>query len=214
MKKTCRKLNNHAVTLVEVLAAIVIIGIIGAGILSIMNSSVKTTLKTSRKEYAASYARNVNEIWLWHKRYNPQKELNSESDFQTFHYSLARFIFNLNYADENTDDPEIYVCLKDERKEADGTVHPKTFFTVYFDSNWQQLKVPIIGDTRGNPDDVLESDVAFSIIISPGTVTSTADGTVGLSESIKIEVYTGFVDPSAEDYSSIKTQADRLIASY
>lgn len=215
MKKTRKKLNNRGFTLLEVLVAIVIIGIIGTGVLSICVSSVKTSLKTSRTENAAAYAGNINEIWLWHKRYNPHKQSASEEDFQTFHYSLARFIFNLNYADGSTDDPEIYVCLRSEKTE-DGTVQPKTYFTVYFDSLWKQLKVPIIDDTRNSEDDVLESDVAYSIVITSGSVSQ--DGSVPSAnspESIRIEIYTGFVDPSQEtEYNSIKADGERLIGTY
>lgn len=212
MKKTRKKLNNRGFTLLEVLVAIVIIGIIGTGVLSICVSSVKTSLKTSRTENAAAYAGNINEIWLWHKRYNPQKLSSDEKAFQTFHYSLARFIFTNEYNpnDENSD-PEIYVCV---RTNAAGS--EKRYFVVYFDSSWKQLKVPITGNTRTKDDDVLESDVSYSIVITSGSVL--LGGSVPSAnspESIRIEIYTGFVDPSQEtEYNSIKADGERLIGTY
>lgn len=211
MKKTRKKLNNRGFTLLEVLVAIVIIGIIGTGVLSICVSSVKTSLKTSRTENAAAYAGNINEIWLWHKRYNPQKLSSGEKAFQTFHYSLARFIFTNEYNpnDENSD-PEIYGYV---RTNADGS--EKRYFVVYFDSSWKQLKVPIVGETRTTNDDVLESDVSYSIVITSGSVSQGGSvPSANSPESIRIEIYTGFVDPSQEEYASIKADGERLIGTY
>ena len=208
MKKTRKKLNNRGFTLLEVLVAIVIIGIIGTGVLSICVSSVKTSLKTSRTENAAAYAGNINEIWLWHKRYNPQKLSSDEKAFQTFHYSLARFIFTNEYNpnDENSD-PEIYTCLRTERN-GGSDINGKTCFVVYFDSSWKQLKVP-------NTDEESD-DVSYSIVITSGSVSQ--DGSVPSAnspESIRIEIYTGFVDPSQEtEYNSIKADGERLIGTY
>lgn len=208
MKKTRKKLNNRGFTLLEVLVAIVIIGIIGTGVLSICVSSVKTSLKTSRTENAAAYAGNINEIWLWHKRYNPQKLSSDEKAFQTFHYSLARFIFTNEYNpnDENSD-PEIYTCLRTERNDG-SDINEKTCFVVYFDSSWKQLKVP-------NTDEESD-DVSYSIVITSGSVSQ--DGSVPSAnspESIRIEIYTGFVDPSQEtEYNSIKADGERLIGTY
>lgn len=211
MKKTRKKLNNRGFTLLEVLVAIVIIGIIGTGVLSICVSSVKTSLKTSRTENAAAYAGNINEIWLWHKRYNPQKLSSGEKAFQTFHYSLARFIFDYNNPSSQESDPEIYVYVRTNADESE-----KRYFVVYFDSSWKQLKVPIVGETRTNNDDVLESDVSYSIVITSGSVSQ--DGSVPSAnspESIRIEIYTGFVDPSQEtEYNSIKADGERLIGTY
>lgn len=216
MKKTRKKLNNRGFTLLEVLVAIVIIGIIGTGVLSICVSSVKTSLKTSRTENAAAYAGNINEIWLWHKRYNPQKLFSDEKAFQTFHYSLARFIFTNEYNpnDENSD-PEIYTCLRTERNDG-SDIKEKTCFVVYFDSSWKQLKVPIVGETRTNNDDVLESDVSYSIVITSGSVSQEGGSVPSANspESIRIEIYTGFVDPSQEEYASIKADGERLIGTY
>lgn len=211
MKKTRKKLNNRGFTLLEVLVAIVIIGIIGTGVLSICVSSVKTSLKTSRTENAAAYAGNINEIWLWHKRYNPQKLSSGEKAFQTFHYSLARFIFDYNNPSSQESDPEIYVYV---RTNADGS--EKRYFVVYFDSSWKQLKVPIVGETRTNNDDVLESDVSYSIVITSGSVSQGGSVLSANSpESIRIEIYTGFVDPSQEtEYNSIKADGERLIGTY
>lgn len=206
MKKTRKKLNNRGFTLLEVLVAIVIIGIIGTGVLSICVSSVKTSLKTSRTENAAAYAGNINEIWLWHKRYNPQKLSSDEKAFQTFHYSLARFIFTNEYNpnDENSD-PEIYTCLRTERNDG-SAIKEKTCFVVYFDSSWKQLKVP-------NTDE--ESDVSYSIVITSGSVSRGGSVLSANSpESIRIEIYTGFVDPSQEEYASIKADGERLIGTY
>lgn len=204
MKKTRKKLNNRGFTLLEVLVAIVIIGIIGTGVLSICVSSVKTSLKTSRTENAAAYAGNINEIWLWHKRYNPQKLSSDEKAFQTFHYSLARFIFTNEYNpnDENSD-PEIYVCV---RTNADGS--GKRYFVVYFDSSWKQLKVP-------NTDEESD-DVSYSIVITSGSVSQGGSvPSANSPESIRIEIYTGFVDPSQEtEYNSIKADGERLIGTY
>ena len=208
MKKTRKKLNNRGFTLLEVLVAIVIIGIIGTGVLSICVSSVKTSLKTSRTENAAAYAGNINEIWLWHKRYNPQKLSSDEKAFQTFHYSLARFIFTNEYNpnDENSD-PEIYTSLRTERNDG-SDINEKTCFVVYFDSSWKQLKVP-------NTDEESD-DVSYSIVITSGSVSQ--DGSVPSAnspESIRIEIYTGFVDPSQEtEYNSIKADGERLIGTY
>jgi len=207
MKKTRKKLNNRGFTLLEVLVAIVIIGIIGTGVLSICVSSVKTSLKTSRTENAAAYAGNINEIWLWHKRYNPQKLSSDEKAFQTFHYSLARFIFTNEYNpnDENSD-PEIYTCLRTERNNG-SDIKEKTCFVVYFDSSWKQLKVP-------NTDE--ESDVSYSIVITSGSVSQGGSvPSANSPESIRIEIYTGFVDPSQEtEYNSIKADGERLIGTY
>ena len=204
MKKTRKKLNNRGFTLLEVLVAIVIIGIIGTGVLSICVSSVKTSLKTSRTENAAAYAGNINEIWLWHKRYNPQKLSSDEKDFQTFHYSLARFIFDYNYNPSSPDsDPQIDVYVITN---ADGS--EKQYFVVYFDSSWKQLKVP-------NTDE--ESDVSYSIVITSGSVSqgSSDSSDANSPESIRIEIYTGFVDPSQEtEYNSIKADGERLIGTY
>lgn len=203
MKKTRKKLNNRGFTLLEVLVAIVIIGIIGTGVLSICVSSVKTSLKTSRTENAAAYAGNINEIWLWHKRYNPQKLSSGEKAFQTFHYSLARFIFDYNYNPSSQEsDPEIYGYV---RTNADGS--EKRYFVVYFDSSWKQLKVP-------NTDE--ESDVSYSIVITSGSVSQGGSVLSANSpESIRIEIYTGFVDPSQEtEYNSIKADGERLIGTY
>lgn len=203
MKKTRKKLNNRGFTLLEVLVAIVIIGIIGTGVLSICVSSVKTSLKTSRTENAAAYAGNINEIWLWHKRYNPQKLSSGETAFQTFHYSLARFIFDYNYNPSSQEsDPEIYGYV---RTNADG--NEKRYFVVYFDSSWKQLKVP-------NTDE--ESDVSYSIVITSGSVSQGGSvPSANSPESIRIEIYTGFVDPSQEtEYNSIKADGERLIGTY
>lgn len=202
MKKTRKKLNNRGFTLLEVLVAIVIIGIIGTGVLSICVSSVKTSLKTSRTENAAAYAGNINEIWLWHKRYNPQKLSSDETAFQTFHYSLARFIFDYNYNPSSQEsDPETYVCVITN---ADGS--EKRYFVVYFDSSWKQLKVP-------NTDE--ESDVSYSIVITSGSVSrGSSVPSANSPESIRIEIYTGFVDPSQEEYASIKADGERLIGTY
>lgn len=208
MKKTRKKLNNRGFTLLEVLVAIVIIGIIGTGVLSICVSSVKTSLKTSRTENAAAYAGNINEIWLWHKRYNPQKLYSGEKAFQTFHYSLARFIFTNEYNpnDENSD-PEIYTCLRTERNDG-SDINEKTCFVVYFDSSWKQLKVP-------NTDEESD-DVSYSIVITSGSVSQGGSVLSANSpESIRIEIYTGFVDPSQEtEYNSIKADGERLIGTY
>lgn len=210
MKKTRKKLNNRGLTLLEVLVAIVIIGIIGTGVLSICVSSVKTSLKTSRTENAAAYAGNINEIWLWHKRYNPQKLSSGEKAFQTFHYSLARFIFDYNNPSSQESDPEIYVYVRTNADESE-----KRYFVVYFDSSWKQLKVPIVGETRTNNDDVLESDVSYSIVITSGSVSQGGSVLSANSpESIRIEIYTGFVDPSQEEYASIKADGERLIGTY
>ncbi len=203
MKKTRKKLNNRGFTLLEVLVAIVIIGIIGTGVLSICVSSVKTSLKTSRTENAAAYAGNINEIWLWHKRYNPQKLSSGEKAFQTFHYSLARFIFDYNYNPSSQEsDPAIYGYV---RTNADGS--EKRYFVVYFDSSWKQLKVP-------NTDE--ESDVSYSIVITSGSVSQGSSvPSANSPESIRIEIYTGFVDPSQEtEYNSIKADGERLIGTY
>lgn len=208
MKKTRKKLNNRGFTLLEVLVAIVIIGIIGTGVLSICVSSVKTSLKTSRTENAAAYAGNINEIWLWHKRYNPQKLSSGEKAFQTFHYSLARFIFTNEYNpnDENSD-PEIYTCLRTERNNG-SDIKEKTCFVVYFDSSWKQLKVP-------NTDEESD-DFSYSIVITSGSVSQGGSVLSANSpESIRIEIYTGFVDPSQEtEYNSIKADGERLIGTY
>ncbi len=207
MKKTRKKLNNRGFTLLEVLVAIVIIGIIGTGVLSICVSSVKTSLKTSRTENAAAYAGNINEIWLWHKRYNPQKLFSGEKAFQTFHYSLARFIFTNEYNpnDENSD-PEIYTCLRTERNDG-SNIKEKTCFVVYFDSSWKQLKVP-------NTDEESD-DVSYSIVITSGSVSQGGSvPSANSPESIRIEIYTGFVDPSQEEYASIKADGERLIGTY
>lgn len=208
MKKTRKKLNNRGFTLLEVLVAIVIIGIIGTGVLSICVSSVKTSLKTSRTENAAAYAGNINEIWLWHKRYNPQKLSSGEKAFQTFHYSLARFIFTNEYNpnDENSD-PEIYTCLRTERNNG-SDIKEKTCFVVYFDSSWKQLKVP-------NTDEESD-DVSYSIVITSGSVSrGSSVPSANSPESIRIEIYTGFVDPSQEtEYNSIKADGERLIGTY
>lgn len=208
MKKTRKKLNNRGFTLLEVLVAIVIIGIIGTGVLSICVSSVKTSLKTSRTENAAAYAGNINEIWLWHKRYNPQKLSSDEKAFQTFHYSLARFIFTNEYNpnDENSD-PEIYTCLRTERNDG-SNIKEKTCFVVYFDSSWKQLKVP-------NTDEESD-DVSYSIVITSGSVSQGGSvPSANSPESIRIEIYTGFVDPSQEtEYNSIKADGERLIGTY
>lgn len=208
MKKTRKKLNNRGFTLLEVLVAIVIIGIIGTGVLSICVSSVKTSLKTSRTENAAAYAGNINEIWLWHKRYNPQKLSSGEKAFQTFHYSLARFIFTNEYNpnDENSD-PEIYTCLRTERNDG-SDIKEKTCFVVYFDSSWKQLKVP-------NTDEESD-DVSYSIVITSGSVSQGGSvPSANSPESIRIEIYTGFVDPSQEtEYNSIKADGERLIGTY
>lgn len=210
MKKTRKKLNNRGFTLLEVLVAIVIIGIIGTGVLSICVSSVKTSLKTSRTENAAAYAGNINEIWLWHKRYNPQKLSSGEKAFQTFHYSLARFIFDYNNPSSQESDPEIYVYVRTNADESE-----KRYFVVYFDSSWKQLKVPIVGETRTNNDDVLESDVSYSIVITSGSVSQGGSvPSANSPESIRIEIYTGFVDPSQEEYASIKADGERLIGTY
>lgn len=211
MKKTRKKLNNRGFTLLEVLVAIVIIGIIGTGVLSICVSSVKTSLKTSRTENAAAYAGNINEIWLWHKRYNPQKLSSGEKAFQTFHYSLARFIFDYNNPSSQESDPEIYVYVRTNADESE-----KRYFVVYFDSSWKQLKVPIVGETRTNNDDVLESDVSYSIVITSGSVSQGSSvPSANSPESIRIEIYTGFVDPSQEtEYNSIKADGERLIGTY
>lgn len=207
MKKTRKKLNNRGFTLLEVLVAIVIIGIIGTGVLSICVSSVKTSLKTSRTENAAAYAGNINEIWLWHKRYNPQKLSSDEKAFQTFHCSLARFIFTNEYNpnDENSD-PEIYTCLRTERNDG-SDINEKTCFVVYFDSSWKQLKVP-------NTDEESD-DVSYSIVITSGSVSrGSSVPSANSPESIRIEIYTGFVDPSQEEYASIKADGERLIGTY
>lgn len=204
MKKTRKKLNNRGFTLLEVLVAIVIIGIIGTGVLSICVSSVKTSLKTSRTENAAAYAGNINEIWLWHKRYNPQKLSSGEKAFQTFHYSLARFIFDYNYNPSSQEsDPEIYGYV---RTNADG--NEKRYFVVYFDSSWKQLKVP-------NTDEESD-DVSYSIVITSGSVSrGSSVPSANSPESIRIEIYTGFVDPSQEtEYNSIKADGERLIGTY
>lgn len=204
MKKTRKKLNNRGFTLLEVLVAIVIIGIIGTGVLSICVSSVKTSLKTSRTENAAAYAGNINEIWLWHKRYNPQKLSSGEKAFQTFHYSLARFIFDYNYNPSSQEsDPAIYGYV---RTNADGS--EKRYFVVYFDSSWKQLKVP-------NTDEESD-DVSYSIVITSGSVSQSGSVLSANSpESIRIEIYTGFVDPSQEtEYNSIKADGERLIGTY
>lgn len=204
MKKTRKKLNNRGFTLLEVLVAIVIIGIIGTGVLSICVSSVKTSLKTSRTENAAAYAGNINEIWLWHKRYNPQKLSSDEKAFQTFHYSLARFIFDYNYNPSSQEsDPAIYGYV---RTNADGS--EKRYFVVYFDSSWKQLKVP-------NTDEESD-DVSYSIVITSGSVSQSGSVLSANSpESIRIEIYTGFVDPSQEtEYNSIKADGERLIGTY
>lgn len=204
MKKTRKKLNNRGFTLLEVLVAIVIIGIIGTGVLSICVSSVKTSLKTSRTENAAAYAGNINEIWLWHKRYNPQKLSSDEKAFQTFHYSLARFIFDYNYNPSSQEsDPAIYGYV---RTNADGS--EKRYFVVYFDSSWKQLKVP-------NTDEESD-DVSYSIVITSGSVSQDSSvPSANSPESIRIEIYTGFVDPSQEtEYNSIKADGERLIGTY
>lgn len=204
MKKTRKKLNNRGFTLLEVLVAIVIIGIIGTGVLSICVSSVKTSLKTSRTENAAAYAGNINEIWLWHKRYNPQKLFSDEKAFQTFHYSLARFIFDYNYNPSSQEsDPAIYGYV---RTNADGS--EKRYFVVYFDSSWKQLKVP-------NTDEESD-DVSYSIVITSGSVSQGGSvPSANSPESIRIEIYTGFVDPSQEtEYNSIKADGERLIGTY
>lgn len=204
MKKTRKKLNNRGFTLLEVLVAIVIIGIIGTGVLSICVSSVKTSLKTSRTENAAAYAGNINEIWLWHKRYNPQKLSSDEKAFQTFHYSLARFIFDYNYNPSSQEsDPAIYGYV---RTNADGS--EKRYFVVYFDSSWKQLKVP-------NTDEESD-DVSYSIVITSGSVSrGSSVPSANSPESIRIEIYTGFVDPSQEtEYNSIKADGERLIGTY
>ena len=204
MKKTRKKLNNRGFTLLEVLVAIVIIGIIGTGVLSICVSSVKTSLKTSRTENAAAYAGNINEIWLWHKRYNPQKLSSGEKAFQTFHYSLARFIFDYNYNPSSQEsDPAIYGYV---RTNADGS--EKRYFVVYFDSSWKQLKVP-------NTDEESD-DVSYSIVITSGSVSQSGSvPSANSPESIRIEIYTGFVDPSQEtEYNSIKADGERLIGTY
>lgn len=79
---------------------------------------------------------------------------------------------------------------------------------MYFDSSWKQLKVP-------NTDEESD-DVSYSIVITSGSVSQGGSvPSANSPESIRIEIYTGFVDPSQEtEYNSIKADGERLIGTY
>lgn len=206
-----KKLNNKAMTLVEVLVAMVILGIVGTGIVSICISTMKASFKNSRIEYAASYARNIDEIWIWHKQNNPERQAATEGDFQTFHYSLARFIFTLEYDAMGESDPEIYIV---QLVKKNGQASSDICFVIYFDSDWKQLKVPIASNATPEEGDVVESDVAYSILIKPGKAELNGGIAISGTESITIEVFTDFLDPSDTDSYDNAKSGDRLIARY
>ena len=93
-----KKLNSRGVTMIEVLAAIVIIGIVTAGMLTIAVSSTESALKTSQKENAVCNAQNIAELWLWHKRYyEPPTNFSDDTptSFQFFSITLAEKLYNL-----------------------------------------------------------------------------------------------------------------------
>ena len=150
-----KKLNSRGVTMIEVLAAIVIIGIVTAGILTVAVSSTQSALKTSQKENAVCNAQNIAELWQWHKRYyklpseNPL--LSSEANpgsFQFFSVTLAEKLYNLGYVDPEYDDPSIETSQhikstykKDENGNPIENYTSVYVYTLYMDSDWNQMTI-------------------------------------------------------------------------
>ena len=142
-----KKLNSRGVTMIEVLAAIVIIGIVTAGMLTIAVSSTESALKTSQKENAVCNAQNIAELWQWHKRYYKPTDPTAKP-FQFFSITLAQKLYNLGFYDPVYDDPNVtieqilkYIQYEDKNGNSITTANSVYQYTLYMDSEWNQMTI-------------------------------------------------------------------------
>lgn len=61
-----KKSNNSGLSLVELLVAIVILGIVSGCIISVINTSMKISVSTNESMHAANTTNNIHELWIKH----------------------------------------------------------------------------------------------------------------------------------------------------
>lgn len=159
-----KKPNNDGMTLVEVLVAIVIIGIVSAGVLTIATTSSRLSISTNEKTYAVNCAQNISELWQWHIKYSD----NSETQYSTFDKTLTAQLFTAtDTATESSTQP----FLLKKVTNSDNTIQ----YEIYFNGRWQQCKNDSV-------------DYKYKVIIAQGEITTTTT-TTAEKYGIKISAF-------------------------
>lgn len=160
-----KKPNNDGMTLVEVLVAIVIIGIVSAGVLTIATTSSRLSLSTNEKTYAVNCAQNISELWQWHIKYYSVPI--DKTQYSTFYETLTTQLFT---ATDTATESSTQLLLK-KVTNSDNTIQ----YEIYFNGRWQQCKNDSV-------------DYKYKVIIAQGEITTTTT-TTAEKYGIKISAF-------------------------